>query len=170
MQRFITSETPDGSQLDALAELVRSLKASDQSHGTTESSRHLSPRDHEPSAAPSDHQLSRGSLDRQASDGIVFVCYRREDTPDAAGRLQDKLIDTYGIDRVFMDIDSVPLGIDYVEHVQEQMGRCRAVIIMIGPRWLSILDKRGRRRLELEDDMVRAEVEAALQQKVPVIP
>ena len=69
-----------------------------------------------------------------------------------------------------MDIDSVPLGIDFVEHVSDQIGKCRAVIVMIGKRWHTIKDKKRRRRLDNEDDLVRAEIRAALQQKIPVIP
>lgn len=100
----------------------------------------------------------------------LFLCYRRDDTADAAGRLRDKLADSYGDDRVFMDIDSVPLGIDFVEHVREQISGCAAVIVMIGRRWLTLKDKRRRRRLDNEDDLVRAEIAAALTQKIPVIP
>jgi hypothetical protein len=100
----------------------------------------------------------------------IFLCYRREDTQDAAGRLHDRLVDAYGPERVFMDIDSVPLGVDFVEHVTEQIGRCSAVIVMIGKQWHTIKDKKRRRRLDNEDDLVRAEIRAALQQKIPVIP
>ena len=100
----------------------------------------------------------------------IFVCYRREDTQDAAGRLHDRLVDAYGPERVFMDIDSVPLGIDFVEHVAEQIGKCSAVIVMIGKQWHTIKDKKRRRRLDKEDDLVRAEIRAALQKKIPVIP
>ena len=69
-----------------------------------------------------------------------------------------------------MDIDSVPLGIDFVEHVTEQIGKCSAVIVMIGKQWQTIKDKKRRRRLDNDDDLVRAEIRAALQQKIPVIP
>jgi len=106
------------------------------------------------------------SIDRQT----LFLCYRREDTEDAAGRLHDRLTATFGQDRVFMDIDSVPLGIDFVDHVTEQIAKCSAVIVMIGKQWLTIKDKKRRRRLDFEDDLVRAEIRAALQQKIPVIP
>jgi hypothetical protein len=101
---------------------------------------------------------------------IVFVCYRREDTQDAAGRLHDRLLEAYGPERVFMDIDSVPLGIDFVEHVTEQIAKCSAVIVMIGKRWHTIKDKKRRRRLDSSDDLVRSEIRAALQQRIPVIP
>ena len=100
----------------------------------------------------------------------IFLCYRRDDTPDAAGRLHDRLVDAFGAERVFMDIDSMPLGIDFVDHVAEQIGRCKAVIVMIGKRWRTIKDKKRRRRLDNKDDPVRAEIRAALQQKIPVIP
>ena len=101
---------------------------------------------------------------------LIFLCYRRDDTQDAAGRLHDRLADAYGAESIFMDIDSVPLGLDFVDHVAEQIGRCSAVIVMIGRQWLTVQDKRGRRRLESENDLVRTEVAAALQQKIPVIP
>jgi hypothetical protein len=100
----------------------------------------------------------------------IFLCYRREDTEDAAGRLHDRLVDAFGPERVFMDIDSVPLGIDFVDHVAEQIRKCSAVIVMIGKQWHTIKDKKRRRRLDNEDDLVRAEIRAALQQKIPVIP
>jgi hypothetical protein len=69
-----------------------------------------------------------------------------------------------------MDIDNVPLGIDFVEHVTEQIGKCSVVIVMIGKQWHTIKDKKRRRRLDNADDLVRAEIRAALQQKIPVIP
>jgi TIR domain len=100
----------------------------------------------------------------------LFLCYRREDAQDAAGRLYDRLVDVFGTDSVFMDIDSVPLGVDFVDHVAEQIARCSAVIVMIGKQWLTIKDKKRRRRLDNPDDLVRAEIAAALQQKIPVIP
>ena len=100
----------------------------------------------------------------------IFLCYRREDTQDAAGRLHDRLVNAYGQERVFMDIDSMPLGIDFVEHVTEQIAKCNAVIVMIGKQWHAIKDKKRRRRLDNEDDLVRAEIRAALRQKIPVIP
>jgi hypothetical protein len=105
-----------------------------------------------------------------SANRTLFLCYRREDTQDAAGRLHDRLVDAYGPDHVFMDIDSVPLGIDFVDHVTDQISRCSGVIVMIGRQWLTATDVRGRRRLDFEDDLVRTELAAALERKIPVIP
>jgi hypothetical protein len=120
-------------------------------------------------ATPSLGAVAQPSTPRARGSGL-FLCYRREDTQDAAGRLHDRLVEAYRTERVFMDIDSVPLGIDFVEHVTEQIGKCSAVIVMIGKQWRTIKDKKRRRRLDNEDDLVRAEIRAALQQKIPVIP
>ena len=100
----------------------------------------------------------------------LFICYRRDDSQDAAGRLHDALSNAYGKERVFMDIDNVPLGVDFVEHVSDQVAECAVVIVMIGRQWLTVTDRRGRRRLDLPDDLVRTEIAAALQRRVPVIP
>jgi hypothetical protein len=107
---------------------------------------------------------------RSANRTGLFLCYRREDAQDATGRLHDRLVDSYGSERVFMDIDSVPLGIDFVDHVSKQISLCSVIIVMIGKQWLKVKDKRRRRRLDNDDDLVRAEIAAARQQDVPVIP
>jgi hypothetical protein len=101
---------------------------------------------------------------------MLFLCYRREDTQDAAARLHDRLADAYGYDSVFLDIASVPLGVDFVEHVTEQICRCSAVVVMIGRQWLTLQDKRGNRRLDDLEDLVRVEIATALSQKILVIP
>jgi TIR domain len=110
----------------------------------------------------------RSSTDASSSPR-VFICYRREDTQDASGRLRDDLADAYGPEHVFMDIDSIPLGIDFVEYISDQICRCSAVIVVIGNRWLKLRDK-GRRRLNNPDDPVRAEIAVALRQGILVIP
>ena len=129
---------------------------------------HLLPVDKASTPAPGQNAPSLAG--ERTSEQLLFLCYRREDTEDAAGRLRDRLADAYGAARVFMDIDSVPLGIDFVEHVTEQIGKCSAVIVLIGKQWQTIKDKKRRRRLNNEGDLVRAEIRAALQQKIPVIP
>jgi hypothetical protein len=100
----------------------------------------------------------------------LFVCYRRVDAQGEAGRLTDRLVDAYGSERVFMDIDSVPLGIDFGTFVTQEIHRCKAVIVVIGRQWLKMKDKHRRRRLEDPEDLVRAEIAEALRQEIPVVP
>jgi hypothetical protein len=102
--------------------------------------------------------------------GMIFICYRRDDTEDAAGRLYDQLATALGSDRVFIDIDDIPLGVDFVEHVSTQISRCDAVVVMIGRQWLKLRDKHRRRRLDDADDTIRLEIAAALSHNLPLIP
>ncbi|MCE7974859.1 MAG: TIR domain-containing protein, partial [Leptolyngbya sp. PLA1] len=99
----------------------------------------------------------------------AFISYRREDSQDVSGRLYDHLVARWGAERVFKDVDSIPLGMDFREHLTEAVGRCEVMLVVIGPRWVEAA-REGRRRLEDPLDFVRIEVEAALQRGVPVVP
>lgn len=100
----------------------------------------------------------------------LFLCYRRNDTQHAADRLHERLVGVYGADRVFMDVDSVPLGVNFVSYIGEQLRQCAAVLVLIGPDWTHIVDDEGRRRLDDPADHVRVEVSIALRQRLTVIP
>jgi hypothetical protein len=99
----------------------------------------------------------------------VFVCYRREDSADVTGRIYDRLAARFGRDHVFKDVDSIPLGVDFRTHLQQMVGRCDAVVVVIGEKWLA-MQPGETRRLDEPHDFVRIELEAALQRRIPVIP
>ena len=99
----------------------------------------------------------------------IILSYRREDTAWIAGRVHARLKDHFGEDNVFMDIDSIPFGLDFREHIQDSLDRCDILVAIVGPRWATP-DESGRLRLTDETDWVRIEIEAALAKKIPVIP
>jgi TIR domain-containing protein len=100
----------------------------------------------------------------------IFISYRREDAPGHAGRLYDEMIRRFGEERVFMDLDMEP-GVDFVEQINEAVGSCQVLIAVIGPRWISIDDAHGQRRIDDPGDFIRIEIEAALARRgVRVIP
>ena len=100
----------------------------------------------------------------------IFLCYRRDDTAGYAGRLYDRLAARFGADRVFMDIDGIDLGTDFVEEIEKAVGSCKIQIVLIGKRWLTLTDNQGNRRLDDPEDYVRLEIESALKRKIRVIP
>jgi hypothetical protein len=102
--------------------------------------------------------------------GGVFICYRREDAAGFAGRIYDRLKNGLGRESVFIDVDNIPAGRDFVEVLTERVGRCDALVALIGRNWLASADKNNRRRLDDPNDFVRIEIEAALERNVPVIP
>src|SRR6516225_1637279 len=100
----------------------------------------------------------------------VFINYRREDAAPYAGRLYDRLTAHFGEDQVFIDIDQIEPGEDFVEAINRKVGACDIAIVAIGPRWLHASDPSGKRRLDDEEDFVRMEIVAALQREIRVIP
>src|SRR5262249_4101286 len=100
----------------------------------------------------------------------LFINYRREDTAPHAGRLYDRLAAHFGVDQVFMDIDQIDPGEDFVEVINRKIGSCEIAIVAIGPNWLGATDAAGNRRLDDSEDFVRMEIVAALERKIRVIP
>ena len=98
----------------------------------------------------------------------IVISYRRDDSKWIAGRVFDRLQGHYGKDHVFMDIDSIPFGLDFREHIQQTLDRCDVMVAIVGPNWIGS-DQAGGHILD-ETDWVRIELEAALKKKIPVIP
>jgi hypothetical protein len=100
----------------------------------------------------------------------IFISYRREDSIAHAGRLYDRLSTHFGRDGVFMDIDTIDLGVDFVDALMQTVASCDVLIAVIGKQWLNARDEEGRRRLDNPEDFVRVEISAALERGVRVIP
>jgi hypothetical protein len=71
---------------------------------------------------------------------------------------------------VFIDVDTLRPGDDFVETIEARLRRCDALLAVIGPRWLTVVDEHGKRRLDDPADYLRLELEAALEGQVRVIP
>ena len=105
--------------------------------------------------------------------GMVFMSYRREDSSGYANALQARLEDHFGNAAIVRDLADIRAGIDFRRFISETLAKCSVLLALIGPRWLSALDKDGRPRIEQEGDLVRAEIAQALQQEsmlvIPVL-
>ncbi len=76
----------------------------------------------------------------------IFISYRRVDTAGYAGRIYDRLAKRFGSERVFMDVTDIGVGADFADAIGQAIGSCRVVIVLMGPRWHTILDEMGRAR------------------------
>jgi predicted ATPase len=103
------------------------------------------------------------------ASGGVFISYRRQEASGLAGRLYDRLAARFGDDQVFMDVDTIALGVDFAEVITQAVSTCQVLLAIIGPRWLTASDQDGR-RLDDPDDIVRLEIAAALERDIRVIP
>lgn len=100
----------------------------------------------------------------------IFISYRRGATNAYAGRLYDRLEEHFGQNQVFMDIDTIPPGVDFVDHIQDAVGSCDAMVVLIGRDWVDARTADGRRRLDDPADFVRLEVATGLERGVRVVP
>jgi hypothetical protein len=100
----------------------------------------------------------------------IFINYRRDDAAGAAGRLFDHLAKRFSRRKLFMDVDTIKPGIDFVRQLDAQIAQCDVLLAVIGPRWLDASDAKGQRRLESRQDFVRIEIASALKRGIPVIP
>jgi hypothetical protein len=99
-----------------------------------------------------------------------MISYRREDSWAFAGRVYDRLTGEYGRERVFMDVDSIDPGDDFVAALEKIVAGCDALVAVIGKDWVTVRDAQGRRRLENPKDWVHVEIATALARGIPVIP
>lgn len=100
----------------------------------------------------------------------IFICYRREDSAPYAGRLYDRLSARFGGDEVFMDVDDVSPGADFVAQIGAKVNSCDAMIVVIGKSWLGASNDNDQLRLSDPNDYVALEIGLALQRGIPVIP
>ena len=102
--------------------------------------------------------------------GRIFISYRRTDSAGYAGRIYDRLAAHFGKDAIFMDVDTIEAGVDFVEVLENAVQSCDVLAALIGKQWLNIKDEAGERRLDNPQDFVRIEVAAALNRSIRVIP
>jgi hypothetical protein len=100
----------------------------------------------------------------------VFINYRGEDSETAAVLIDRELAARFGSDRIFLDSRSIPAGTDFVEELLGQLRACSVLVVVIGPRWLTLTGPAGRRRIDDPQDWIRREIQEALTHGLRVIP
>ncbi|MGZ8269357.1 MAG: toll/interleukin-1 receptor domain-containing protein, partial [Burkholderiales bacterium] len=106
---------------------------------------------------------------RGSWSGGVFISYRRKDSASQAGRLYDHLVARFGKERVFMDVDTIAPGEDFVRTIRESLAKTDTLLAVIGREWLQ-KDAAGARRIDAPEDHVRTEIAIALAGGTTVIP
>ena len=93
----------------------------------------------------------------------IFISYRRSESAGHAVRLFERLLCWYPKDELFFDLDSVETGDDFPEVIDQAIRAAKVVLVVIGPKWLNVLN---RRVAEPDVDFVRREVAIAVQRWV----
>lgn len=100
----------------------------------------------------------------------IFINYRRLDSEGYVGRLYDHLLKQFKPHDIFMDVQNIEPGADFVTVLDEAVSACDIFLAMIGPHWGKLTNEFGERRLEEYNDFVRIELETALKHNKIVIP
>lgn len=100
----------------------------------------------------------------------IFISYRRDDARADARSIYQRLERSFGAERLFMDVDSIPRGSDFRVLLDRFLRQCTVLLVVIGRGWLDARDEHGNRRIDDPADFVRIEVAMALARKVAVIP
>jgi hypothetical protein len=101
----------------------------------------------------------------------VFLSYRRSDTQGSCGRLDDTLSRAFvSPARLFRDVSTLEAGVDFVEAIENALDDSQAVIVLIGPKWLTVADAEGRPRIDDPTDFVHREVAGALARNIRTFP
>ena len=98
----------------------------------------------------------------------ILISYRRADTQAFVGRVYDRLAAHYGPRAVFLDVDDIPYGSDFREHIGGVMRATDVVVALVGTRWLGATAD-GARILDPRDP-VRIEIESALASRIAIVP
>jgi hypothetical protein len=114
--------------------------------------------------------LGKWSALNESLSGRIFISYRRQETAWPARHLYNELVEHFPAEQVFKDVDNIDPGEDFVERTTAAVASCDVLLALIGPRWLTMTDKDGRRRIDDPKDYVRVEIETALTRQIRVIP
>lgn len=100
----------------------------------------------------------------------IFINYRGDDCDIAAALIDRELTACFGSGLVFLDSRSIPVGTDFAGELLTRLRACSVLLVIIGPRWLTLVDEAGRRRIDDPADWTRREIAAALRHRLRVIP
>jgi predicted ATPase len=99
----------------------------------------------------------------------MMISYRRDDSAGITGRIFDHLSAHFGPGNVFMDVDAIPIGVDFHQHIDATLKAVEFLIVVIGPRWSGERTD-GTHRVDDPADLVRIEIETGLHNGLRIVP
>jgi TIR domain len=97
-----------------------------------------------------------------AATGKIFISYRREESRDISGRIYDWLTQRLPRGYVFKDVFAIGPGEDFMQKIEQTIQQSKAMLVVIGPRWLEGATSEGAYALR--------EVELGLKYGLKIIP
>jgi TIR domain len=108
-----------------------------------------------------------------AQGNNIFLSYRRLENAHVAGRIYDNLEREFGDERVFFDVEGIPIGVDFRDHIRSALLQSQVLLVVIGQRWAARFRHSAGWLFWTTTravDYVRIEIEVALDHNVRIIP
>ena len=102
--------------------------------------------------------------------GQIFISYRRDDTAGYVRALLSDMKHKFGDRQVFLDVEDIEAGSNFESIIENNLSNCEALLVIIGPQWLTATNSSGQRRLDVPSDFVRLEIVTALGRNITTIP
>ncbi|MBA3825705.1 MAG: TIR domain-containing protein [Ktedonobacterales bacterium] len=99
-----------------------------------------------------------------------FISYRHEEAAEVTQTIAEQFVAAFGAHNIARHIDPAPLGTDVRVFVRQQVRQTTALLLLIGPAWLSSAAEQTPPRIFDTDDEVHVAIEAALRYHKPIIP
>jgi hypothetical protein len=65
----------------------------------------------------------------------VFISYRRDDSGGYARAIYQHLVMRFGPNAVFMDLETLQPGLDFVSQLRDILKSAKVVLVLIGKDW-----------------------------------
>ncbi len=98
----------------------------------------------------------------------IALSYRRSDSAGITGRIYDHLTAHFGEGSVFMDIDAIPLGVNFRRYIADVLKETDFLLPVIGAHWAGAALE-GERRIDDATDLVRVEIASALRNESTIV-
>jgi hypothetical protein len=99
---------------------------------------------------------------------VVFISYRRSDSPGSARDLAAACSARFGSENVFYDARELVAGANWAREIQQRIAEADVVLAVIGPNWAPLAEDRSRRADGV--DVLRTEIESAVRAEALLIP
>src|SRR5712692_5681970 len=100
----------------------------------------------------------------------AFISYRKDDTKQVARSLYSELERILEHGEVFFDQREIEPGASFPDTLTAEIERAAVVLVLVGPRWLTLQSSDRVRRLDEPDDWVRTKIELALTAGKKIVP
>jgi hypothetical protein len=101
---------------------------------------------------------------------LIFISYRGSDHNWATELVYARMTEAFGAGAVFKAGNALRAGEEFPPILRQQAASCPAMLVCIGPGWLTATAPGGGRRLDSPDDWVREEIAIALRAGSHVVP